>query len=133
MNNNEFGKCHLDSYSDHYSLLNVPHLMNYIWGKYDDFIQRLVQGKIINGCDNQIIHAKFNNGKKPKASIFHYNQRTQALVANEYVSYDDLSLITRFLCGGNQRDPLARQLNETNNSVIQSFSIVDVSVFEFLK
>jgi len=132
MNNNEFGKCNFANDEDHYALLNIQHLMNSIWGTYEDFKARLLQKKVINGCDQSIMHAKFNNGRKPKATVFSYGNKTQALIANEYVSYDDLPLVTRLLCGGNQMN-LENPLNSTENVVIQSFSLTNSKIFSHLK
>lgn len=132
MNNNEFGKCHFADYENHYALLNIQHLMNYIWGTFEDFKNRVTYGEVINGCDKSIMHAKFNNGRKPKAGIFSFGNRTQALITNEYVSYDDLPLVTRLLCGGNQMNPEVT-VNGERNVVVQSFSLTDGKVFSQLK
>lgn len=105
--------------------------MNYIWGRLSDIIARFTENSIINGCDEKIMHAKFNNGKNPKIALFYYQNRTQALVANEYVSYDELPLDTRFLCGGGQRD-LRLKLNHTKNVVLQSFSLMNNEIFQLL-
>ena len=78
------------------------------------------------------MHAKFNNGRKPKATVFSYGNKTQALISNEYVSYDDLPLVTRLLCGGNQMN-LENPLNSTENVVIQSFSLTNSKIFSHLK
>ena len=76
--------------------------------------------------------SKFNNGKNPKAAIFNFNNKTQALIANEFVSYDDLPLRTKILCGGNQRDVIMTQ-NKAKNTVIQSFSLTDAKIFSMLE
>lgn len=132
MNNNDFGKCVYHENPEHYALLNTPYMMNYIWGKYEDFKMKLIKGEVINGCNQDLMHAKFNHGKKPKVSVFSYYNRTQALVANEFVGYDDLSIISRFLCGGVEKD-LEFYTNSTNNAVIQSFSLTDSKIFDLLK
>lgn len=131
INNNEFSKCHFHENPEHYSLLNTPHLMNYLWGKLDNFKERVSTGTVINGCDNQIMHGKFNHGKKPRASLFEYNGRIQALITNEQVMYDDLSIVSRFLCGGAEQN-LEINVTSSANSIIQSFSLTDYKIFNLL-
>lgn len=130
MNNNEFGKCTFHLNEKHKYLLNTDNLMNYIWGKYDSFKDKINDKIVINGCDKNIMHAKFNNGKLPKGFVFYQGNQIQAFIANEYVDYDSLPLVTRIFCGGNINEELLEDKNEA--IILQNFKILDEKIFEFI-
>ena len=104
--------------------------MTYNWGKYEECVVRIENGRFLDGCDSHIMHASFNMGQNPNGFIF-YNKtinQTQALIASENVNYGDLPLVTRLFCGAT----LPNDINSPNGIMLQTFNVLDVDLFDKL-
>ena len=104
-------------------------MMNYNWGRLDDFVERIWGGNYVSACDHQIMHGKYSNGENPHALVFR-NSTTgdlKALIINQNVPYKDLPVVTKLLVGATNPD------GEKFNSVrVNLFTIVDYDVFAYL-
>ena len=105
--------------------------MNYNWGRLDDFEERLLNGKSVDACDSQIMHAKFYNGAKPSGVVYRDESSglLQALFVSEHVNYSDLPIATKLFCGST----LQANADENESPVeLSVFNLVDYYLFEYL-
>ena len=48
----------------------MEYIMNYNWGKLQDFETRIESGDFVSACDSKIMHAKFYNGANPNGFVY---------------------------------------------------------------
>ena len=110
---------------------SMEYIMNYNWGKLQDFETRIQSGDFVSACDSKIMHAKFYNGANPNGFVYRNTTSgfLQALFINEHVDYDDLPFGTKIFCGSTM------ELNsgETASLIeVNTFNLVDFYLFDYL-
>lgn len=103
--------------------------MNYNWGRFTDFQNRITSGQYVSGCDSQIMHAKFYNGEYPSGTVFRNSTTNtlQAVFGNELVDYTTIPLVTKLFCGSTMPTD-----NSAGSAVVNVFNLVDYYLFEYL-
>jgi len=133
INNGNLWKCGVSGTTDshHAHLQNVQYLMNYNWGRLDDFEKRIQSGKYLGSCDSQIMHAKFYNGENPSGLVFRNGTSgvLQALYVNQFVDYNDLPLSSKLFCGAKM---LIDNGKGQDQAEFNSFNLLDYEVFNRL-
>jgi hypothetical protein len=133
INNGNLWKCGVSGTTDshHAHLQNVQYLMNYNWGRLDDFEKRIQSGKYLGACDGQIMHAKFYNGETPSGLVFRNSTSgvLQALYVNQFVEYNDIPLSSKLFCGAKM---LIDNGKGADQAEFNSFDILDYPVFRLL-
>jgi len=133
INNGNLWKCGVSGTvsSHHAHLQNVQYLMNYNWGRLDDFEKRIQTGSYMSACDGQIMHAKFYNGEKPSGLVFRNSTSglLQALYVNQFVDYNDLPFSSKLFCGAKM---LIENGKGPDQAEFNSFNLLDYSLFKNL-
>jgi len=133
INNGNLWKCGVSGTTDshHAHLQNVQYLMNYNWGRLDDFEKRIQSGNYLGACDGQIMHAKFYNGENPSGLVFRNSTSgvLQALYVNQFVDYNDIPLSSKLFCGAKM---LIDNGKGSEQAEFNSFNLLDYPVFSHL-
>lgn len=129
-NGNQF-KCGLPATINYHSayLQSVKHMLNYNWGKYEDWVNRIQTGQYLGPCDPSIMHGKIGNGDYPDGFVYRNQSsgRLQAVVVDQHVPYVDIPTFTKMFCGANSPDgPIVNSLD------LNIYDLVDFDVFDYL-
>lgn len=131
VNNGNTYKCGVPNTGNRYraELQSIPHLLNYNWGLYSDFVERVTTGGFGSACDSKIMHGKFSNGDNPSSIVFR-NQTSgqlQALTVVEHVPFYDLPTMTTLFCGStNPQQAVPSDVD------VYTFDILDYYIFGYL-
>ncbi|KRX03260.1 hypothetical protein PPERSA_09272 [Pseudocohnilembus persalinus] len=128
MNNNGWNKCNIYEQEQLLNLVNVEYMLSYMYGQFDSFNDRIKNGNIITGCDEEILVGKYNNGINPTIILKQFDGYLRAFVGHDYVSYLDLGWASNIMCGTGYYD---KEYQTQQAGFVYQFQVVEFSSLDY--